>query len=73
MMAREINAICFDVGGTLFAGFNLASEALDYLQPLQDLLGIKGDPAVFQTDLLKKLTAAGAKRHCRNTARLTFG
>ena len=64
-MTSNIEAICFDVGGTLRATIKSETNSLDYVRNLQAYLGESGDPEFF---LVKMRKREKAYRHwCKKT------
>ncbi len=53
-MTDRIQAICFDVGGTLRATIKNREGNLDYIRNLQSFLGVEGEPEDFLTLLRKR-------------------
>ena len=53
-MTDHIQAICFDVGGTLRATVKNRESNLDYIRKLQSFLGVTGEPGEFLTLLRKR-------------------
>ena len=53
-MTDQIQAICFDVGGTLRATVKNRESNLDYIRNLQSFLGVEGEPGEFLILLRKR-------------------
>ena len=53
-MTDQIEAICFDVGGTLRATIKNREGNLDYIRNLQSFLGVEGEPGKFLSLLRKR-------------------
>ncbi len=53
-MTDQIEAICFDVGGTLRATIKNRESNLDYIRNLQSFLGVEGEPGEFLSVLRKR-------------------
>lgn len=66
-MTDHIEAICFDVGGTLRATIKNHESNLDYIRSLQTFLGEEGDPADFLSLLRKR--EKEYRQWCKKTLR----
>ena len=64
-MTSNIEAICFDVGGTLRATIKNETNSLEYVRNLQAFLGESGDPEAYLVTMRKREKAY--RRWCKKT------